>query len=324
MKDYYQILGVPRGSSDSDIKKAYRRLAKQHHPDVNKGEKVAEDRFKDISEAYSVLSNGEKRKQYDMFGSGAFHGGFDPSQASQGFRWSNSEGSGGQRFYTSTNGPGGFEGVGDLGDIFGELFGMGGFTRGAGKKRPSGRRPQAGPRHGGDTYTTFEIDFEEAIAGASKRMSIKRGEAVDTLTVKIPAGVDNGSKVRIKGKGHPGDGGGKPGDLYLNIHVKPHKIFWREGADILVDVPISIYEAVLGGQIEVPTVGGSAKMKIPAGTNSGQKFRLKGKGAPIIGKKGKGDQYAIIQIVPPEKMDEATKKSFKELAQKSPYNPRKS
>lgn len=326
MKDYYQILGIPRGASDTEIKKAYRRLAKQYHPDVNKGDNAAEERFKDISEAYSVLSDKEKRKQYDMFGSGAFQGGFDPSQAGGGFKWTSSEGPGGYRVYTSREGPGGFEGFGDLGDIFGDLFGMGGFTRQTGRKRPRARtrsKAQAGPQKGGDTYATFEVDFDEAVHGASKKMSIKRGEKVDNITVKIPAGVDNGSKVRIKGKGHPGAMGGEPGDLYLNIKVKPHKNFWREGSDIFVDVPISIYEAVLGGKIEVPTIDGSARMTIPAGTSSGQKFRLKGKGTEQPGKKGRGDQYAIIQVIPPDRLDSESKKLVEDLQKKAPYNPRK-
>lgn len=318
MKDYYQILGVSKGASDTELKKAYRRLAKQYHPDVNKGEKSAEEKFKDISEAYSVLSDPQKRKQYDMFGSGAFHGGFDPSQYQQG-----GQGADGVRWYSGSTG-GGFEGFGDLGDIFGDLFGMGGFQRSAGRKPPRAR-PRAEPQSvdGSDTYTTFEISFEDAIKGVSTRMSIQRGDKIDKITVKIPAGVDNGSKVRIKGKGHPGELGGRPGDLYLNVLVKPHKTFWREGADIYAEVPISIYEAILGSKIDVLTLTGSAKMTIPSGTTSGQKFRLKGKGAPVVGKTGQvGDQYIIVQIVPPKKVDGEARKLFEELAQKSPYNPR--
>ncbi len=325
MKDYYQILGVPKGSSDSDLKRAYRRLAKQYHPDVNKGDKVAEERFKEISEAYSVLSDAEKRKQYDMFGSGAFQGGFDPSQASQGFRWQDRGGApGGNTWYYSNQGPGGFDGAGDLGDLFGELFNMGGFQKQTKRGRPRTRQdPRTMKRNGGDTYTTVDVDFEEAIRGARKKMSLQRGEQIDKITVKIPAGVDNGSKVRISGKGHPGENGGKAGDLYLNVRVKPHKTFWREGNDILVEVPISIYEAILGGKIDVPTLDGSALMTVPKGTISGQKFRMRGKGAPILGKKGKsGDQYAIVTIVPPKEMDAETKKIFKELSEKAPYNPR--
>lgn len=325
LKDYYQILGVSRGASGSEIKSAYRRLAKQYHPDLNKGDKGAEEHFKDISEAYSVLSDQKKRKQYDMFGSAGFQGGFDPSQFTGG-GWQGGEAPGGFKWYSGTTG-GGFEGFGDLGDIFGDLFNMGGFSRAAGRKRPQGgdarAREEPQSANGGDTYTTFEISFEDAIRGMSTKMSIQRADEVDKITVKIPAGVDNGSKIRIKGKGHPGQRGGRPGDLYLNIRVKPHRIFWREGADIYVEVPISVYEAILGGKVEVPTIDGSARMTIPPGTSSGQRFRLKGKGAPILDKKGRtGDQYAVIQIVPPKDMDSETKRLFEDLAKKSPYNPR--
>lgn len=325
MKDYYQILGVAKGASDSEIKHAYRRLAKQYHPDVNKGEKNSEEKFKEISEAYSVLSDAEKRKQYDMFGSGAYQGGFDPSQFSQGFRWSSQGAPGGARYYTNQGGSEGGEGFGNFNDIFSELFNMGGAQRQAGRRRGRGfaREDVAEKADGQDTYTTLDIDFEDAVHGASKCMAIKRDDTVDHITVKIPAGVDNGYKVRLKGKGHPGRDGGKAGDLYLNIRVKPHKTFWREGDDLYVDVPISIYEAVLGCQINVPTIEGTAKMKIPCGTSSDQKFRLKGKGVTKLGKQDRGDEYVIVKIVMPEKIDTETKKIFEELALKRAYDPRK-
>ena len=323
MKDYYQILGVPRGAADDEIKRSYRRLAKQYHPDVNKGDKAAEERFKGISEAYSVLSDKEKRKQYDMFGSGAFQGGFDPSQAYREYKWSTGDGPEGFRYNASEGGQG-FDGV-DLGDIFGDIFGMGGMNRQAGRKGPGQRaRPKTGPVKGTDTFLSLDVDFKEAITGMSTRLSIMRGESVDKITVKIPAGVDNGSKVRVSGKGHPGLNGGPPGDLYLNIRVRSDKIFWREGADIFTELPISIYEAILGAKVDVPTIDGSAKMTVPSGTASGQKFRLKDKGAPVLGKKGtKGDQFVIVRIVLPEKIDSETKKVVEELAKKYPYNPRR-
>lgn len=329
MKDYYQILGLPKSASDADIKRAYRRLAKQYHPDVNKGEKNAEERFKEVSEAYSVLSDSKKRKQYDMFGSGAFDGGFDPSQAG-GYRWTNQ--GPGQYTYYSTRGSGdearfeGFEGF-DLGDIFGDMFGVGGINRQGGRKGPGGfkqQQQQRGPVKGNDTYISLEVGFREAIDGTSTRLSIKRGDKVDKITVKIPAGVDNGSKVRLSGKGDPGLNGGPAGDLYLNIRVRPDKIFWREGEDIFTEIPISIYEAILGAKVDVPTLTGKAKMTVPAGTESGQKFRLSGKGSPVLGKKSKrGDQYVIVNIVLPKKINDETKKMVEELAQKYPYDPRK-
>lgn len=333
MKDYYQILGVARGAGEAEIKKSYRRLARQYHPDMNKGDKRSEERFKEISEAYSVLSDPEKRKQYDMFGGAPFGAGGGAGGAGGqggfgGFRWEQDP-SGGFKFYRSAGDSktgGGFEApFGDLGDVFAELFNMGGVKRGRQKWASDERRATTDdrrPKKGTDTYTDLEIDFLEAIHGTEARFDIRRGNRSEHITVKIPAGVDNGSKVRITGKGHPGTGGGEAGDLYINIKVRPHPIFWREGADIYTEVPISIYEAVLGATVDVPTLDGHAKMKIPAGTAGGQKFRLNGKGAPILGKKSCGDQYALVQIVPPKKMDEKTRQLMEQLARDGAYNPR--
>ncbi|HPW45316.1 MAG TPA: DnaJ C-terminal domain-containing protein [bacterium] len=314
MKDYYQVLGVPRGASVDEIKKAYRRLAKQYHPDVNKGEKGAEERFKEISEAYNVLSDPEQRKKYDMFGS-AFDG---AGQDFSGFRWQST--GGGQGFDPSQIN---FGDIGDLGDILGDLFNMGGVRRKAyspGDARRSSYQPTV---NGQDTFADVEVSFDDAIEGTERRISIRRGDRTENLTVKIPAGVDNGSKVRISGKGQPGFGGGKDGDLYLRIHVTPHPLFWREGADIYTEIPVTIYDAVLGASVEVPTTGGSAKMKIPVGTAGGQKFRLSGKGAPVLGKRGKrGDQYVIVKVVPPKKLSAEAKKAFESIAEQFPYDPK--
>lgn len=328
MKDYYQILGVPRSASEDEIKKSYRRLAKQYHPDVNKSSKSAEEKFKDISEAYNVLSDEKQRKQYDMFGQAG--PGFDPSQwagqaggAGGAGAWSSNDGV----HYTYSSGGGDF---GDVGDIFSDLFGLGGFRRGRSGTR--GRaRPQWSPEDetyrnvpvdGTDASATVEINFMEAIHGTQQTISIQRTGKTEKIQVKVPAGVDNGSRVRIAGKGANGKNGGKNGDLYLIIQVKPHPQFWREGADIYMDVPITIYTATLGGSIEVPTTSGTAKMKIPPSTHSGQRFRLPGKGAPILGKKGCGDQYAVIQIAPPSSLDDATKSALEGLAQSHPYTPK--
>lgn len=329
MKDFYQILGVPRSASDEEIKKSYRRLAKQYHPDVNKGSKAAEEKFKDISEAYNVLSDPKQRKQYDMFGSTG--PGFDPSQAGWppgAGGWSGNGPEGAHYTYTSAAGD-----VGDVGDIFSDLFGLGGFRRG---QRPGQGRAHprwspdedqaygraAMPMEGSDASATVEVDFMEAIHGTQQTLSVQRAGKTEKIQVKIPAGVDNGSRVRIAGKGGAGQNGGKDGDLYLIIQVKPHPEFWREGADIYSDVPITIYTAALGGSIEVPTISGSAKMKIPAATHSGQRFRLPGKGAPVLGKKGTGDQYAVIQIVPPTHLDSDAKTALEGLAQTHPYTPK--
>lgn len=315
MKDYYQILGVPRGANEAEIKKAYRRLAKQHHPDVNKGDKAAEEKFKDISEAYNVLSDPKQKKQYDMFsqvGYGGYGAGAGPGP--EGFQWEFRRG-----------GPGGAEAdFGDLGDLFSELFSMGGVRKGAYRQSWGKAASTEAPVPGRDTYADLDIDFDEAISGAQRKISIKRGDKTERLTVKVPAGVDNGSKVRVAGKGQPGFGGGGDGDLYLRIHVTPHPDFWREDADVYTEIPVTIYDAVLGAQVEVPTLTGHARMKVPQGTAGGQKFRLAGKGAPVLGGKGKkGDQYVIVKIVPPKKLSSAQKKAFEELAEKYPYEPEK-
>lgn len=328
MKDYYQTLGLARGATQEEIKKAYRRLAKQYHPDMNKGDKKAEERFKDISEAYSILSEPEKRKQYDMFGGAPFGAGAGGEGGFGGMRWEQSPG-GGFKFYrdASTNQGAGDplgQDYGNLGDIFAELFNMGGFKRGKPKWRPESDfgGEESGSQKGADTFTTLDIDFLEAVHGTEARLSIKRGDRTEKITVKIPAGVDNGSKVRIAGKGHPGIGDGEPGDLYISVRVNPHPIFWREDADIYTEIPISIYESVLGGHVEVPTLDGHATMKIPEGTESGQKFRLKGKGVSNLGKRGVGDQYVIVKIIPPKKLNEKTKEIFKQAKESNPYDPR--
>lgn len=312
MKDYYQILGVGRGASEGEIKKAYRRLAKQYHPDVNK-DKQAEEKFKEISEAYGVLSDSKKRKQYDTFGSAPFGGGGAGAGAGGG------AGPGGFRWEFRQGGQPGFDfgEAGGLGDIFEELFQMGGMRRAGGRSRRGFQ--QAEPdvsKRGGDIQSDLEVDFLEACEGTTRKVQIRRNGRSENLTVKIPAGVETGSKVRLAGKGESGVHGGESGDLFLNISVKPHPIFWREGSDIYCETPISIYEAVLGAGIVVPTLEGSATMKIPPKTASGQKFRLKGKGV-----KG-ADQYVIVQIVPPTKLDKETENLFQELAEKHPYNPR--
>ena len=329
VKDFYQILGVAKGASESEIKKSYRRLAKQYHPDVNK-DKGAEEKFKEISEAYNVLSDPEKKKQYDMFGAygpqfagaeGPFGG--QGGQGPGGFRWEFRQGPGG-----GAGGPEGFE-FGNLGDLFGDLFQMGGMRQGGrGRNRRGGGRPtpgfDEGPIHSKDIYTDIQIDFLEAIHGTSRQVHLRKGNKAESLTVKIPPGVDNGSKVRVAGKGEPGQMGGKTGDLYLNVTVRPHPIFWREGVDIYCEVPITVYEAILGATITVPTLDGTANMKIPSGTASDQKFRLKAKGAPVLGKRENGDQYIVVQIVPPKKIDPELEKLLKDWSQKHPYNPRES
>lgn len=243
-----------------------------------------------------------------MFGQGApFGGGAGPGG---GFHW---EWGGGRGQDAKVD-------VGDLGDILNDLFNMGGIRRSATRGR--GAQEEAAV-DGQDTTADVEIDFSEAIDGTERKISVKRGDRVERLTVRIPPGVDNGSKVRIAGKGQPGFGGGRSGDLYLYIHVTPHPLFWREDSDIYTEVPITIYDAILGSSVEVPTLSGSAKMKLPPGTSSGQKFRIGGKGAPALGKKGKrGDQYVVVKIVPPKHPTSDAIKAFEEMAKQYPYEPR--
>lgn len=308
MKDYYKILGVPRGSSEAEIKKAYRRLAKQYHPDVNKGDTRAEERFKEISEAYNVLTDPKQRQQYDMF-SGAYGGGARPG----GFRWEAGPGFNPQDFSQAD--------FGDLGDLFSELFNMGGVRRGPYKQTWGARRAEERV-DGANTFADVEISFDEAIEGTQRKLSIKRGDKVERITVKIPPGVDNASKVRVAGKGQPGFGGGKSGDLYLHIRVAPHPKFWREDADLFVEVPITVYQAMLGGKIDVPTLSGTKKLNIPEGTEGGKKFRISGQGAPLLGKRGKrGDLYVIVKVVPPKKIPSALKKTIESIADEYPYEP---
>ena len=289
-KDYYDILGVKKAASDDEIKKAYRALAKKYHPDKNKGNKDAEAKFKQISEAYSVLGDKEKREQYDRLGREAFHfpgggaggpfgsgaaggpfGGFDFSQ----FTRAGGPGSGARsssRTRRTTAGSGGFT------DIFSDLFGGGGID--------------LGPQRGGDVEAEVTIDFRDAVLGTTMELSMARGGATnETVRVKIPEGVADGQRVRLRGKGAPGTEGAPPGDLNLLVHVRPHPFFERRGDDIHIELPITVGEAIRGAEVEVPTIHGPVRARIPAGTQSGQAFRISGKGV-----KKKGDHYYRVII----------------------------
>lgn len=284
-KDYYDILGVKKSASADDIKKAYRGLAKKFHPDKNKGNKEAENKFKEISEAYAVLSDTEKREQYDRLGKEAFRGGgpggnpfagganpfggFDFSQ----FTGGGARARGGRR---PTAGAGGFT------DIFSDLFGGG-----------AGFEP--GPERGGDLEAELTIDFRDAILGTTMDLVIN-GKGVK---VKIPEGVSDGQRIRLRGKGAPGANGGPAGDLNVLIHVRSHPLFERRGDDIYIDLPIRVGEAIRGSEVEVPTIHGPVRARIPAGTQGGQTFRLRGKG--VKKKTGTaGDHYYRVEITVPK------------------------
>ncbi len=296
-KDYYEILGISRDAIEEDIKKAYRELAKKYHPDLHPGNKAMEARFKEINEAYEILKDPKKREQYDRFGSAAFEPGFQDART-----YTYPGGSGGRTVNVEDFG---FD-IGGLEDTFGDIFGR-------------RTRAQRGPLRGEDVEYVLEIDFDRAIHGAEVRLTIS-GEK---LTVKIPAGVRDGSRVKVAGKGRPGITGGHAGDLYIVTKIKPHPYFRRENDDIYIDVPITITEAALGAKVNIPTIDGKTLLVIPPGTQSGQKLRLTGKGVLHIKGIGRGDQYVTIGITAPKGLDEKSKGLLQEFQKLNPYDPRR-
>jgi molecular chaperone DnaJ len=365
--DYYELLGVSRKASTKDLRTAFRKLARKYHPDLNPGDKSAEEKFKQIQEAYDVLSDAKKRQMYDQHGfySEHFPGGA-PGDAQ--------EGPGGVQFDF-----GGFDFGGGGGTSFRDLFSQ--FFRSG---TPAGssaveREP------GGDLEYQLEIDFQEAVRGIVKKLSVVRldgcatcqgtgaigspqtctacsgtgvvqqaagrmrfnvpctrcggtgklrtpcrtcnGEGrmrrTETIDVRIPAGVASGSRVRVPGKGNSGTMGAPPGDLYLRVEVKPHPVFERKGDDLFVEVPVTVTEATLGAKIEVPTIDGRSVVRIPPGTNSGQRLRLREKGVPSARNGARGDQYVEVQVVVPKPTDERVRTLMKELESVAPDDPRK-
>lgn len=362
-KDYYDVLGVSKTATADEIKKAYRKLARQYHPDVNKDNPEAAEKFKEASEAYSVLSDEQKRAQYDQFGHAAFENG----------------GAGGAGGFGGFEGFGGFGG-GGMEDIFDMFFG--GQGRGS-------RGSNAGPQRGADLRFDLEITFEEAAFGLEREISLCRdeqcphchgngaepGSKVETcpechgsgeirftqntmfgqmtnvrpcpkchgegkiisepckecrgqgtvkknkkLKVKIPAGVDNGSRLRVAGEGEAGVKGGPSGDLYVYLYVKPHKFFERDGTTVYCEVPINIVQATLGDEIKVPTLDGQVVMKVPEGTQPGKVLRLKGKGIPSLRNSTRGDQLVRIKVVVPQKLNEKQKDALRKFAEISKDN----
>jgi molecular chaperone DnaJ len=362
-RDYYEVLGVSKTATQDELKKAYRKLARKYHPDLNKDNPEAAEKFKECNEAYSVLSDEQKRAQYDQFGPEAFeNGGMGGGPGAGGF--------------------GGFGGFGGSGmeDIFDMFFG--GQGRG-------GRSNNAGPQRGADLRYDMEITFEEAAFGVEKEISLKRaercehchgegaepGSKVETcpechgsgyvrftqntmfgqmvnerpcsrchgegkiisnpckecggsgtvkktkkLKVKIPAGVDNGSRLRVGGEGEAGLKGGPSGDLYVYLYVKPHKFFERDGTTVLCEVPINIVQATLGAEIKVPTLDGQVTMKVPEGTQPGKVMRLKGKGIPSLRGGGRGDQLVRMKVVVPTKLTDKQKDALQKFADISKDN----
>ncbi len=316
-RNLYDVLGVAKDADKDAIRKAYRKLARQYHPDVNPGDAAAEERFKEVSEAYAVLSDEEKRRNYDEFGEVSLEGGFDPEAARQ------AREAFGARFGGAAGGPdfGGFEGqtfeFGDLDDLLGRVFRA---------ERGGARGHRAGIR-GQDVHATLELDFLEAARGGEKRLTLARpsgegGAHSETVTVRIPPGVADGGRIRIPKKGAPGLGGGPPGDLWATIHVRAHPVFRLEGRDVYLDVPLRRSEAVKGARIEVPTLEGRATVTVPPGTDSGQRLRLRGKGIADPGGGPAGDLYVVVQIRVPRDLDEAGREALETLERFEPADVR--
>ena len=378
-KNYYEILGIKKDAKADEIKKAYRKLARKYHPDVNPNDKSAEEKFKEVQEAYDVLSNDKKRKVFDRFG--YYHDNLDAdSPFSTGSAGGGARGGGSYDFSGFDFEPGGSGGgSSSFRDIFSDLFG------GAGKREPE--PPRAMPKKGQDIEIPLGLSFEEAVTGLTTNLTVNRSEqcsrcqgAGDTggpvivcptckgtgqvlktggrlqfsqtcpdcegtgkrrhpcsqcngkgttpkteqVKVRIPAGVDTGSRVRVPKKGHGGRLGAPPGDLFIVTNVGKHPYFTRKGDNIYVTVPITVNEAALGAKIEVPTVSGKAQLKIPAGTQSGQKFRLTGKGFPSLrNPKMSGDQFIEVKITLPQVISEETKEILRQFEKANPENPRK-
>ncbi|MBR4958695.1 MAG: molecular chaperone DnaJ [Phascolarctobacterium sp.] len=363
-RDYYEVLGVSKTATQDELKKAYRKLARKYHPDLNKDNEEAAEKFKECNEAYSVLSDDQKRAQYDQFGHAAFENG----------------GMGGGGGFGGAGGFGGFGGSG-MEDIFDMFFG--------GQGGRGGSRAKSGPQRGADLRFDLEITFEEAAFGLEKEINLYRDETCDhchgegaepgskvescpecngtgyvrftqntmfgqmvnerpcsrckgegkiisepckecrgkgtvkrnkKLKVKIPAGVDNGSRLRVSGEGEAGAKGGPSGDLYVYLYVKPHKFFERDGTTVLCEVPINIVQATLGADIKVPTLDGQVTMKVPEGTQPGKVLRLKGKGIPSLRGGGRGDQLVRIKVVVPTKLSDKQKDALRKFADISKDN----
>jgi curved DNA-binding protein len=294
-RDYFEVLGVPRGAGDEEIRSAYRKLAREYHPDVNK-DPGAEDRFKEVSEAYEVLRDPEKREKYERLGAN-WKAGEDVSGAS-GF----GDGFGGG------DGQGFGDGAG-FSDFFESFFGG---------RQGASRGFEGFSMRGGDQEATLEVTLEEAARGGKRKFSLADGRDFE---VRIPPGVSDGQKIRLAGLGGEGSSGGPAGDLYLRVRIKLHPRFRREGDDLVVEVPVAPWEAALGATVPVPTLDGSAKVKVPPGSSSSRRLRLRGEGMPGPGGR-KGDLYASVRIVVPKALEKRERELFEELATVSRFDPR--
>ncbi len=324
-RDYYEVLGVSRDASADELKKAYRSLVRKFHPDVNPGDKSAESKFKEVQEAYDVLSEPEKKALYDQYGKAGFQGAGSYGPRSGASEWIFREGGTG----------GGYQDV-DFSAFFGgaprggmtaegEETGVGGgiFDELLGRVRGGRGRGRSGVRPTPATEANLTIPFLTAVQGGSTTIELARdGDRREVLDVKIPPGTDTGARLRLKGQGAPGHPGGAPGDLVIRVTVDPHPYYRREGRDLYVDVPLTTDEAILGARVEVPTLTGPKTLPIPPGTSSGQKLRLKGQGVPATGSRPEGDLYVVPKIVVPKSADDESRRLIREFAERNPMNPR--
>lgn len=307
--DYYKLLGVSRNATAEEIRKAYKKIVRENHPDVKPDDKAAAQRFSSAQEAYDILGDEEKRKQYDQFGAAYFKGGGGPGPQGRNYRWSAGPG--------ETVDFSDIFGQMDLGDLFGGAAGRGGFG-GFG-----GQQPRQGPRKGEDQRSEVLVPFQVAAEGGTHELQLRRGDKLERLNVKVPAGVEQGSVIRLAGQGLPGAAGGPAGDLLITIQVAPHPYFRREGKNLLLDVPITPVEAALGAKVEVPTLSeGKVVLTVPAGASSGTKLRLRGKGVLDAKSQQRGDQLVVIKIVIPHPLSDRARELYEELAKAESANPR--
>lgn len=307
-RDYYEVLGVSRNATEDEIKKAYRKLALKYHPDRNKGNKEAEERFKEINEAYAVLSDKEKRQQYDTFGAEGFHQRFTQEDIFRNFNFGDI-----------------FRDLGFSDDIFTTLFG-GNFRRGARRRQSTGgdfgqffrqgssEYEQQMPQKGVDLVTDLSISLEEAAKGSERRLTLGGKGSPKGISVKIPAGIRSGQKLRLAGKGQPGPRGGKAGDLFIQIHVLDHAIFRRQEDDVIVEKEITFSQAVLGTTIEVQTLDGIRRVKVPPGTQNQTRLRLKRQGIPHMKGGGKGDFHVKVIVRVPKSLTDRQRELIEQLA----------
>ena len=316
-RDYYAALGVARDASQEDIQRAYRKLARQYHPDVNK-DPGAEERFKDVSEAYDVLSDPETRRRYDAFGADfrQVPEGVDPET----WRRARAGAEDGEQVWLGGTGfgSGGFgEGI-DLDDLLGGVFG----GRGPGARGSGRARRGWGQVPGADQEAELQLTIEDAYSGGRRSLTLSGADGPRTLEVNIPAGVTDGQRIRLAGQGGQGSGGAPRGDLYLVVRLAPHPRYRVEGRDVHVDLPLAPWEAALGTSVAIDTPGGEAKVKVPAGTSSGRRLRLRHRGLP--NPRGEpGDLYAQARIVVPRRLTEQERRLFSELAAVSTFDPRR-